>query len=193
MGTTDSILSPRFATLGVLVVAAAATRLLPHPPNMTSVTALALFGGAYFSRRWLAFAVTLLTLLASDLVLGLYPHMEVQYLSFALVVCIGFVLQRRRSVTALAVAALASSVAFFVLTNLGVWAFSALYPKTIAGLMTCYVAALPFFRNTLLGDLGYTALLFGGFHLLERHFDALKERTGERPATFAPTSSAPSG
>ncbi len=119
MANTDSALNPRFATLVVLVLAAAATRLLPHPPNMTSVTALALFGGAYFSKRWLAIAITLLTLLASDLVLGFYPHMEVQYVSFALVVCIGFVLQRRRSVAAVAVAALASSLAFFVLTNLG--------------------------------------------------------------------------
>jgi hypothetical protein len=193
MGNTGSALTPRFATLVVLVLAAAATRLLPHPPNMTSVTALALFGGAYFSKRWLAFAVTLLALLVSDLVLGFYPHMEVQYLSFALVVCIGFVLQRRRSVAAVAGAALASSVVFFVLTNLGVWAFSALYPKTIAGLISCYVAALPFFRNTLLGDLGYTTLLFGGFHLLERRFDALKELTGERPVTFAPTSNVRSG
>jgi hypothetical protein len=168
--------NPRLGTLTVLILAAAATRLLPHPPNLTSVTALALFGGAYFSKRWLAFVVPLLALLGSDLILGFYPHMEIQYLSFALIICIGFALQRRRSVARIAAAALISSVTFFVITNLGVWAFSTIYPRTLSGLLACYVAAIPFFRNTLLGDATYTALLFGGFHLLEQRFVALIDR-----------------
>src|ERR1700749_4672414 len=89
--------NPRLGALTLLILAAAATRLMPHPPNMSSVAALSLFGGAYFARRWLAFAVPLLALLASDLVLGFYPHMAVQYLSFAVIICIGFALQGRRS------------------------------------------------------------------------------------------------
>jgi hypothetical protein len=72
---------------------------------------------------------------------------------------------------------LASSVLFFVLTNFGVWAFDALYPKTLEGLMACYVAAIPFFRNTLLGDLSYTVVLFGGFALLERRIPVLRDPT----------------
>ncbi len=177
MADTTGRLTPRLGTLAILVGAAAASRLLPHPPNLTSVTAVALFGGAYFASRWLAFLAPLLALFASDLVLGLYPHMEVQYCSFALIICIGLVLQRRRTLPAIAAAALVSSVAFFVITNFGVWAFSALYPRTASGLISCYVAAVPFFRNTLLGDLGYTALLFGGFQLLERRFAVLREPT----------------
>jgi len=157
--STAGVLTPRLGTLVVLVVAAAASRLLPHPPNLTSITAVALFGGAYFSARWLAFVVPLLALFASDLVLGLYPQMAVQYVSFALIICLGLALQRRRTLPAIAAATILSSVTFFVITNFGVWAFNALYPKTAAGLISCYVEAIPFFRNTLLGDLGYTALL----------------------------------
>lgn len=168
--------NPRLGVLMLLIAAAAATRLIPHPPNMTSVTALALFGGAYLSRRWLAFMIPLAALAASDLILGPYPYMQVQYFSFALIVCIGLTLARERTVARVATATVVSSVVFFVLSNLGVWAFSALYPHTLAGLAACYIAALPFFRNTLLGDLLYTALLFGGFRLLEQRFAALRDR-----------------
>jgi hypothetical protein len=168
--------SPRLTTLVMIIAAAAATRLIPHPPNLTSVTALALFGGAYFSNRSLAFVVPLMALLLSDFILGLYPHMEVQYLSFALIVCIGFRLQPRRTAPRIAGAALLSALVFFVVTNLGVWAFGSLYPKTLSGLIACYVAAIPFFRGTLLGDLIYTAILFGGFRLLESRFAAIREQ-----------------
>jgi len=73
------------------------------------------------------------------------------------------------------IAALASSVLFFLVTNLGVWVTGTLYPKSWAGLAAAYLAALPFFRNTVLGDLSYVALLFGGFALLERYLPALRE------------------
>ena len=179
--------NPRLGALTLLILAAAATRLMPHPPNMTSVTALSLFGGAYFARRSLAFAVPLLALLASDLVLGLYPHMAVQYLAFALIICIGFALQRRRRPLPIAAAVLASSLTFFVITNLGVWLFDALYPKTLSGLAACYIAALPFLRNTLFGDALYSAILFGGFHLLEQRFETLRDR----PAALGAVPAAP--
>lgn len=174
--------TPRLSALILLALAAAATRLLPHPPNMTSVTALALFGGAYFGNRWLAFALPLLALLGSDLLLGFYPGMEVQYLSFAVIICIGLTLRRRRSLARITAAAVAGAVSFFVLTNFGVWALGTLYPRTLAGLEACFVAAIPFFRNMLVGDLFYTAVLFGGFHLLELRFSGLRER----PLTLAP-------
>src|SRR6266851_2788791 len=120
------MLSPRLTTLVMMIAAAAATRLIPHPPNLTSVTALALFGGAYFSNRGLAFVVPLMALLISDFVLGLYQHMEVPYLSFALIVCIGFQLQQRRTAARIAGAALLSALVFFIVTNFGVWAFDSL-------------------------------------------------------------------
>src|SRR6266704_4239199 len=166
---------PRFIVIALIILAAAALRVIPHPPNVASITAVALFGGAYLTKR-LALIVPLAALLLSDLVLGFYSHMEVVYGSFLLVVCLGFLLQRKRSALRIAGAALASSVVFFVVTNFGVWAFESLYPKTAAGLLTCYVAAIPFFQNTLVGDALYTAVLFGGFALAEKLFPILRER-----------------
>jgi hypothetical protein len=169
------MLKPRLLALIAMVLVAAASRLIPHPPNLASISAIALFGGAYFSDRRLAFLIPLTALLLSDLILGFYSHMEVVYLSFALIVCIGLWLQKKRSVFQIAGAALASSVLFFLLTNFGVWAFESLYPKTLEGLITCYVAAIPFFQNTLQGDLFFTAVLFGGFTLLEISFPKIRD------------------
>jgi hypothetical protein len=169
------MLKPRLIVLITIVLIAAASRLIPHPPNLTSITAVALFGGAYFSNRRLAFLVPLAALFLSDLILGFYSHMEVVYLSFALIVCVGLWLQKRRSVFYITGAAVVSSALFFLLTNFGVWAFESLYPKTFEGLLACYVAAIPFFQNTLQGDLFFTAVLFGGFTLLERSFPKLRE------------------
>jgi hypothetical protein len=169
------MLKPRAIALISLVLAAAASRLVPHPWNLTSIAAVALFGGAYFQDRRLAFAVPLGALFLSDLVFGLYHGMAVVYVSFAMIVGIGLWLRSRRQPALIAGAALASSVLFFVLTNFGVWASGHLYPRTWAGLVTCYTAALPFFRNSLEGDLLYTLVLFGGFALMERRFEVLRE------------------
>jgi len=177
------MLKPRAIALISLVLAAAASRLVPHPWNLTSIAAMALFGGAYFQDRRLAFAVPLGALFLSDLVLGLYSGMGVVYGSFALIVGIGLWLRPRRRPALIAGAALTSSVLFFILTNFGVWASGLLYPKTWAGLVACYTAALPFFRNGLEGDLLYTLILFGGFALLERRFKALRET--EAPSGLA--------
>jgi hypothetical protein len=169
------MLNPRVTVLIGMIAAAALSRLLPHPPNMTSVTAIALFGGAYFADRRLAFLMPCVGLLLSDMVLGFYAHMEVIYLTFALIVCFGFWLRNRQTAASIAGAALASSVMFFTVTNFATWALGSLYPKTIDGLVACYVAGIPFFQNTLLGDLFFSALLFGGFTLLESRFVSLRE------------------
>jgi hypothetical protein len=160
-----------------IIIGAAASRLIPHPPNMASITAVALFGGAYLSRKWLAFAVPLVALFLSDLFLGFYSHVEIVYGSFALVVCIGLLLRKRRTPFRIAGAALASSILFFLLTNFGVWFFGSLYPKNAAGLLACYMAALPFFQNTLIGDALYTTGLFGGFALAEKQWPSLQDRS----------------
>ena len=110
--------------------------------------------------------------------------MEIIYGSFALVVCIGLLLRRKRTALRIAGAALASSILFFIITNFGVWAFGSLYPKTFAGLVACYAAAIPFFQNTLVGDALYTAALFGGFALAERCIPALRERAALRPQSI---------
>jgi hypothetical protein len=169
------MLKPRAIALFSLVLAAAASRLVPHPWNLTSIAALALFGGAYFQDRRLAFAIPLGALFLSDLALGLYSGMAAVYVSFALIVGLGLWLRSRRQPALIAGAAVAGSVLFFIVTNFGVWASGHLYAKTWGGLVACYTAALPFFRNSLEGDLLYTLILFGGFALMERRFEALRE------------------
>jgi hypothetical protein len=174
----------RFVVLLGMTAAAAVSRLLPHPPNLTPIAAIALLGGSCFVDRRAAFAVPLGAMLASDIALArlhgdlslvVGPMQLVVYGSFAAIVCLGFLLRGRRRALPVAGATLASSVLFFVATNLGVWALGALYPRTSDGLIACFVAALPFFRNTLAGDVGYVLALFGGLALVERGFPILRD------------------
>jgi hypothetical protein len=166
----------RLAALLSAIVAAAALRLVPHPPNFSPIDAMALFSGAYLGRRGLAFAAPFAALLLSDAVLGFYQGMEFQYLSVALIVLIGWFALSRTSVPRLAAASVAASVLFFIVSDFGTWVVSGMYPHSLAGLAECYVAAIPFFPNTLAGDLFYTALLFGGFAVAEKLVPQL--RTG---------------
>ena len=157
----------RLAALLSAIVVAAALRLVPHLPNFTPIGAMALFSGAYLGRRPLAFVAPLAALVLSDLVLGFYAGMQFQYLSVALIVLIGWFAASRISVVRVGLAALASSVLFFVVSNFGTWLVSGMYPINFAGLIACYVAALPFFQNAVAGDLFYTTLMFGGFAVAE--------------------------
>jgi hypothetical protein len=173
----------RILALLAAIFAAAAMRLLPHPPNFSPIAAMALFGGAYLPKRAFAFVPPFAALILSDLALGgFYPGMNFVYLSFGLTVLIGWLVARRKTPLVIAGAALSSSVLFFVLTNFGMWLFSGFYPLSWEGLVACYVAAIPFFQNTVAGDLFYAALLFGGFALAERLLPALRSPHAARIA-----------
>jgi len=164
----------RLTAILVAIVLAAALRLVPHPPNFSPVGAIALFGGAYFGRRALAFAAPLGALLLSDAILGFHSAMAFVYAGVALIVLVGWAVRSRLTPLRIAGAALASSLLFFALTNFGVWLIDGMYPQTLAGLVACYVAAIPFFQNTIAGDLFYSALLFGGFALAEWQLPMLR-------------------
>lgn len=177
----------RFYTLLSITLAAALARLLPHWPNFTPIGALALFGGAYFMRRGAAFAVPLAAMLISDIVLGItrygtvmWHSQPVVYGSFVAVVFIGMLLRNRRTLFSVggafsvAGASVAASVLFFLTTNFAVWYGGEMYPDTAGGLVACYVAGIPFFWNTLAGDLFYSAVLFGSFELAQRRWPALR-------------------
>ncbi len=164
----------RLITLSIIIIAAAMSRLLPHPANVTPVAALALFAGAHFDNRKLAFVVPLAAMLLSDLFLPAYPGMWVTYLAFAATVCIGFALRGHVKPVPVIAGSLAASVVFFLVTNFALWPEFNLYPKTLEGVIESYTAALPFFRNSLLGDLFYTTVLFGGFALAGRKYAGLR-------------------
>jgi hypothetical protein len=165
----------RIVAIVIAIVIAAALRLVPHPSNFSPIDAMALFSGAYLGRRGLAFAAPFGALLLSDAILGFYPGMEFVYASVAAIVLIGWAVTSRKSALRIGLGAVAGSLLFFVLTNFGVWLGSGMYAHTFAGLRSCYVAAIPFFQNSIAGDLLYSALLFGGFALLQRLLPAVRE------------------
>ncbi len=176
-------MNKRLMVLTGIVVAAAMARLMPHPPNMTPIAAMALFGGAFLPNRRLAYALPLAAMLLSDIVLcmtlygkAMLASQPIVYACLLGTVAMGKLIRDRRSVLNVGAVTLASSFLFYVLTNLAVWASGSLYPRTLAGLMVCYTAAIPFFRNSLIGDMAFTATLFGGFALLENVVISLREK-----------------
>jgi hypothetical protein len=192
---SDTPFAPGPLVLAAMIALAALSRLLPLPPNFAPIEAMALFGGAYFARRHLAFLVPLLALLASDLALGALrggtylayftdagylPSLAANYLCTALTVGLAFGLRGRVNGTRVLGYSLAGSVLFFVVSNFAVWVTAFVvpgYPACSTGLLPCYVAAIPFFKNTLLGTLFYSAVLFGGFALLRSRLPALRAQT----------------
>ena len=169
----------RFAI--ALVFAAALTRLLPHPDNFTPIGAMALFGAAYFSRQALTLAIPFIALFISDLLLNNIIYKEYYsgftlitsgwiYLAFGLMMLIGWlVLRHKVNAGRVVTASLGASLVFFLVTNFSTWAETTLYPKTAAGLMACYTAGLPFLKNTVLGDLFFSAVLFGTYEFAARY------------------------
>ena len=171
-----------------LTVLAALARLIPHPPNFAPIGAAALFGGARL-RGWQAYLVPLVAMLATDPIRswmeGGYPAYSwgsvAIYGSFMISVLLGrLFLQNSANAARIGAVALAGSVQFFLLTNFTTWAASSMYPHTWAGLMACYIAAVPFFGYTVAGDLVYCGVLFGAYAWLKRF-----SREGAEPVALA--------
>jgi hypothetical protein len=152
----------------VLVVLAAALRILPHPWNLTPIGAMALFSGSVFKEQWLRFTFPLLALFAGDTLVGFHKLMLVVYLSFVVSVGIGVWIGEGRKFVRIAGGTLLGATQFFLVTNFAVWTVFTTYPKNVAGLIACYAAGIPFYWNMLAGDALYVALLFGGYGLAER-------------------------
>ena len=138
-------------------------RLLPHLPNFTPITAIALFGGLYFSNKTMAYLVPLFIMALSDLFLGFHSISIVVYAAFILVSFIGTQTKKPSVFTILI-----SSISFFIITNFGVWLIG--YPKTWTGLVECYTLAIPFFRNSLLGDFFYAGVMILGFNFVQKKY-----------------------
>jgi hypothetical protein len=163
-------LTPKFWIVTLMIFAAAFVRLIPHPPNFAPIAAMALFGGAYFNKRWAAFMIPLAAMLITDLVLGFHETMWAVYLSFAIIVVIGMLMLKEIKIGNLFFASVISSVSFFIITNFGIWLSTSYYAKTSVGLAACFTAAIPFFHQTLLSDLFFVGVLFGAYHLVKIRF-----------------------
>lgn len=146
--------------IAFVIVIAALYRTFPHIPNVAPIAALALYSGANLDKR-IAVILPLSIMLLSDVIIGFHGTMVFVYGSFLLATLIGFWLRKHQSFTHILAATVGSSLLFFVITNFGVWLEGRMYSPTVEGLIMCYYMALPFFRNTLVGDLGYAGLFFG--------------------------------
>ncbi len=145
----STIINKKNLIIAIIMLAAVLTRLVPHLPNFTPVTAIALFGGLYISNKILAYALPLIIMFISDIFLGFSSITLFVYSGFMLVTLIGTLRKKSNILTIFM-----GSFSFFIVTNFGVWLLG--YPKTWTGLVECYTLALPFFRNSLLGDFFYS-------------------------------------
>ena len=180
----------RFGIITSLILVAALSRLIPHPMNVAPVSAMALFGAAYYNKKYFAFIVPIVTMFLCDIFFNnfvygsmfnsfvlFYPGSLYTYISFIAISFIGFGLLKRVNIKNVLLSSLLASVTFFLISNFGSWASGLMpYTKDFSGLITCYVAGLPFFKNALLGDLFYCGVLFGLFELVQHKVAAARLR-----------------
>lgn len=160
--------TPVFFLAIFLVVAACVLRLLDGPPNFSPIAAIGLFGGAYYRSKVWAFTIPLLSLFFTDLIIGIHPDMLAVYGGVCFSVFLGFGLGESWTGLSIAGRSLIGSVVFFFLTNTSVWITSGMYESGVKGLLASYVAGIPFFHWTVLGDLFYSGILFGSAYAIKR-------------------------
>ena len=175
-----------YGVIILLILFASFSRIIPHMPNFTPIGAIALFGGAYLKNKYHAFLIPIASLWLSDLILNnfiftfysdftwFYPGFLWQYISFTLIIILGYFYLKKINFKNVFITAISSSVLFFIITNFGVWISGSMYTLDFKGLITCYVMALPFFKGTLLGFMCYSAFLFGILEFSKHKFEMLK-------------------
>jgi hypothetical protein len=192
----NQILSPRTWVLAAMIAFAVGVRLVIYfvpgvfPYNFTPVEAIALFGGAYFLDRRLAFIVPLGAMLLADAVIAItlspalvndwIGTLPAVYGCIALTTWGGRYLARHISALRVTAYGFASAVLFFVVTNFATWlsARAGVGDACTQGLAACYIAGIPFFKGTLAGTLFWSAALFGGFELMKRKWVTLQPIAG---------------
>jgi hypothetical protein len=148
----------------ILITLGIAARFLPHPANFAPIGAIAIFSGLYLPKKWVLI-LPLAAMLFSDIFIGFYslPIMLSVYLSLAIMALIGLAVRNNKKLGTVLGGTVLGSVIFYLVTNFSVWAFGTMYSHNLAGLVQSYVMAIPFFRNSLLGDLFYTGVLVGAY------------------------------
>tara|TARA_B100000408_G_scaffold117958_1_gene96260 strand:+ start:99 stop:674 length:576 start_codon:yes stop_codon:yes gene_type:complete len=174
--------------ISIIILLAAFTRIMPHPPNFSPMAAIGLFGAAHFAKKWQAFLIPLIGIWISDLVINnivysshssnfvwFYGGFYWQYISYVFIIFAGlFIFNKGISVTNTLGGMVSSSGIFFLFSNFGVWAGGAMYTKNFSGLITCYAAGIPFIHNTIISDALFTTVLFGTYYLLQTEYSYLK-------------------
>ncbi len=176
-----------FYIIAGFIAFAALARLLPHAYNFTPLGAIALFGAAYFKNKKWALIIPIAALWMSDLILNNVMYAAYYdgfawftggffyiYGAFAMIVILGYYLLKKVTLPRVIGGAFGASVIFYVVSNFGVWLSSPMYPLTVEGLIACYTAAIPFFHNTLAGNIVYCGVLFGGFEWLRSQYPSVQ-------------------
>ncbi len=177
----------RYPILILLIFACAFSRVIPHMHNFSPLGAMALFGAAYFAKKWQGVLIPLLATWVSDLFINnviyaryypeftwFYSGFYWQYGSYILISVLGFFILRKVSMPRVIAGALSATTLFFLVSNFGCWLANPMYGQNISGLLSCYVAGVPFLKGTLLGDLVYSGVLFGSFALMQSQIPALR-------------------
>lgn len=157
----------------ILVLVGAGSRLLHLPPNIAAVTGVTIFAGFAIRNVWIAMAVPLAAMALADIVLGFYPDLLFTYAGMAAGVFLARGLLHPLTPVRLIGTTFLASVVFFILSNLGVFV-SGYYGYTLEGLIACYVAAIPFWQNSLIADFTSTALVFGIYVALTRAIPSVR-------------------
>lgn len=165
-------------SLCLLIVVGSVFRLLGFAPQI----AMAVFGGAMIADKKLAFALPLFSMFLSDVLYevlyqqgyfaygGFYEGQLLNYVLIASLTIVGFMV-KGWNWGRIGLATLIAPTVFFLTSNFAVWAGGGGYQhaKTFNGLMLCYADALPFYRSSLISTAVFSALLFGGYYLIERY------------------------
>ena len=176
----------RFLALAGIILLAAFSRIVPHMPNFSPLGAIGLFGAAHFNKKWQAILIPISATFLSDLFINnviyaqYYPTFTWlstgfywQYAAYILITLVAFFIFKKVNTATLVIGALASSAIFFLVSNFGCWSGN-YYPQNFGGLMQCYTAGVPYIQGTMLGDLFYSAIMFGGFALAQKRFMVLQ-------------------
>ncbi len=160
----------------LLILLGFSARLLPHPANFAPIGAIALFAGMYLPKR-LAIILPIVMMFSSDLIIGMYnPKIMIAvYASFILMGLIGLLVRKNKKLSTVLGGTLLGSFLFFLITNFAVWAFGTMYLHNLSGLIQSYTMAIPFFKNSLLGNLFYVGILVGGYELAVHYLKQTKK------------------
>ena len=153
----------KYIFLVTVIFVLAFMRLVPHPPNVTPIAAMALFAGTFFANRIWAYLVPILAMVISDLILGFHSTVVYVYAGILITVFIGSKL-KKISILSVSACAFAASIVFFMVTNFGAWLHHEMYTQNFTGLLQAYVAGLPFLRNALIANLIFSYLVFFGLN-----------------------------
>ena len=192
MSSTSKI-NLRYSVLVVMILLAAFSRVIPHPYGFSPLGAIGLFGAAYFTKKWQSVLAPIAAAWLSDLFLDnvIYSHYYPEfnwfhkglytpyaglllYGSYVLIALVGMFIFQKVNAQRVIIGALASTVIFFLVSNFSGWIGDPLYTQDFSGLMTCYIAGIPFIKGTLMGDLFYSTALFGSFALAQKQFPVLQ-------------------